>query len=63
MKAVVRQIVSLASGTLAGLFGNPRYDYLDAEQYKWMQWVEASSEEFEIWQDAWAAYDKVRGEL
>jgi hypothetical protein len=62
-KEMIREIRSLASGTLANLFGTPRYDEIDARLLHWIEWIEsfAQVENFTTWQDAWAAY-KVAGE-
>ena len=46
----------LASGTIARLIGDPRYDAIDKAQAAFVEFVAAHPGEFETWVDAWAAF-------
>lgn len=58
---MVRVLVSLASGTLAGLFCTGDYATLDAMLAQWVEWVAAQPERrWESWGECWEAYIRSR---
>lgn len=55
-----REIRTLASGTLANLFGTARYDQQEACQVLWLEWVQTQPDDktWETWQDCWDEYKR-----
>ena len=54
---LILSILSLASGTLAGLFKTPRYDEIDRRLEQWIEWTRKQHDgAYRTWQDAWQQY-------
>lgn len=51
-----QDLLSLSSGTLAGLFGTAKYSEIDAALAAWHGWVITHPVRLSDWKDAWAAY-------
>ncbi len=56
MSHTAREVLNLASGTLARLFGAADYATIDARHHAWLSWLLADGHEYETWMDAWDAY-------
>jgi len=54
MKA--KDIFTLSSGTLAGIFGVSTYDAVEQEMMGWYAWAEAQGKEWESWVDCLQEY-------
>jgi pyruvate/2-oxoglutarate dehydrogenase complex dihydrolipoamide acyltransferase (E2) component len=57
-RPATREIVSLASGTLARLFGVAAYSGIDAATMKWCAWADAQSKDWPTWVDCWVEYSR-----
>lgn len=58
-KELVQEIRTLASGTLAKLFGKAEYASIDEGHAHWLAWAACQADgDFDSWQDAWEAYHK-----
>jgi hypothetical protein len=54
---MIRELVSLSSGTLAKLFDTADYAALDSHLAEWVAWVGRSGRPFDSWVDCWHAYN------
>jgi hypothetical protein len=56
--AMVKEIRSLASGTMSRLFNCTMYEEIDIQTVNWVEWVEkqADNKKWMTWQDCWEEY-------
>lgn len=55
---VIRDALSISSGTIANLIGDSQYDAIDAAQNQFIGWLEATDKTFKNWQEAWEIWAK-----
>lgn len=58
--AMLKEVLTISSGTLARLMGSPLYSEIDAGLQAWGAWIMSQSEHkvWSCWQDCWDDYDQ-----
>lgn len=55
-ETITDQARSLASGTIAHLIQDPRYEAIDLWRHAFTEWCREREGEYECWQDAWHVF-------